>query len=277
MILRKVKFWLIIFIILIAIGYWGWHGFYSVPPNAYGVESVMGNLVKITKNGKHWMVPPPIGSLTIIPALINLETPGDWYIVTKEGVPLKSKIKFRCRIIDPWQFYKTTKGDIENLLRNIENLILKESTYLPLKELIKNRNPTQIETAMQNISKTYGCQIDIYKFNIKIPSPVTEAVNRLEEAERENEDKIERTLTYANLTTQEAKVYAEKITKEAFIQLYKTKRELNVIQNQYNALSNLYAKDPKKVEELLNLQIIQNLMEHSGKIIIAPPNTGVNR
>ncbi len=262
-------------IILGLLGYWGWHGFYQVPPASYGVASIFNKVTRITEEGRHWNFPPPLGKVSIIPSHIQIKTPSSWYMITSEGLPVRTSARVSCRIIDPERFYTSTGGDPEFLLQDVEAAILKKGTEISMRELLSQKIPLKIRIAVKKILSSGGCNGGIVDFKTSIPSPVSSAVEEIRTIYIITNRQLQKATAMADMVTREARIYARKLTMEAFIQLRKREQAINSTLLQYRALLPYYKSNPRRIKELLNMQMLQDLMKKSGKIILRPARQGV--
>ncbi len=228
------------------LGYWGWLGVHEVPQGSIGVQILAGRVIGREESGRHWFPYRPLGEIVYVPSSpMRISIPDNWFIVSKEGIPIKAKFTLSCSITDPLLFVEKGLSSTSKFLIRIEGKLLKTFASLPFKKIAGN---TQIAV---NILKFEGADCKIIKSNLHIPSEIKDQLAALNKLKLENERYIENIKKSVEEVTGEAEIYAEKITREAYLKFKKSQEDLQKIRTEYDALKDAYSKDPSRIEKLI--------------------------
>jgi len=265
--LKKFIFYLLFVAIIVLAGYWIWLGVHTIPEDKTGVAFLLGKPHRVEMPGRHWFFYKPVGNILLLPAG-NLFLGGEKFVITREGMAIKVKLLLTATLYDPLIFARKNHS-LETFRTKLTNLLIKKISTLPL-EVILERKVAVLNADVRKFLSENGMTLKKFDFKPLPDREIENLIQNLEKEKREEREKIIRAKLYAERLTEEARIYASMVTREAFNLFREKVDEIKRIRERYRDLEPVYLSHPERIRELLKLQILEEAVKKAKRIYITP-------
>jgi membrane protease subunit HflK len=268
---------------------WTLTGFYTVQANQEAVITQFGGYARTEGPGLHYHLPIPMEraelvsvtnqNKTVVGGAPGAEIPGESLMLTGDENIVDLSFAVQWHVSDAAAYLFLVKEPDDAVRAVAESAMREVVGHNALKSILTNgRGAVQNETLalMQRILDNYRAGVTIDAVQIQNASPPAEVVPAYQDIAKAGQDaqsSVNDANTYRNRVVNEARGDAAKIVQAAQGYREQVVREAQGQAARFNQLYAQYRRAPAVTRERLYIEMMQEVLSHSHKVIVDAKGT----
>ncbi len=258
----------------VLLAFWVATGFYKIEEAERGLVFRFGEHVETVQKGLHWHLPVPIERIEKVDVTKVYTIPINSTMLTQDEniVDIHGTVQYQ---IDNAEKYSFNVRLPEISLSQVTESALRESIGRSKMDYVitegRGEIALQVKDIIQGIVNDYQTGLTIFKVNIqsaKPPEAVKDAFDDVTQA-REDEERFKNEAeAYRNEVIPKARGAAARIGEEAEAYKNEVIARAEGEANRFNQLLTEYTKAPKITRERLYLDMMENVLSNSSKVMV---------
>lgn len=299
--------WLILALIVVAVGGWLATGFYTVQPSELAAVRLFGAFRGTEDAGLHWYMPSPVGTVDVVSVEETRRMELGFRTQPDREIPVESQmITGDLNIVDIDLVVQYRIKNLENFLFNVadpgdadrpeagegrpDGRTLKDATEAALRQVVGQRSiddPLRVEREavqedtrflLQQIVDHYSAGIEILSVQLQTvqpPDPVRDAFDDVNRARVDRESRINESLAYEQDRIPRARGAAQQVTQAA--QAFKDARIARAQgeADQFSAIFDEYRNSQDVTRTRLYLEAMEQILPGVTLFIVDESTGGV--
>lgn len=277
-------------VIGVLLALWLGSGFYVVDAKEQGVVLRLGSFSRLTDPGLQWHAPYPFEKVEIVnlTELRSVEVgyrsnaknkvPEESLMLTSDQNIIDVQLSVQYDVKDPKAFLfnnASSDGDADDIVKQATETAIREVVGRNKVDFVLNEGRAQIaaeaQKLIQDILDRYGLGVRIAKVNINAVQPPEQVLAAFDDAVKAGQDKDKlrnEGLAYANDVVPRAKGMAARLEQEAEGYQQKVVARAQGDASRFKQVLSEYNKAPKVMRERLYLDMMQQVMSATSKVVV---------
>lgn len=273
---------------------WLASGFYIVDASEQGAVLRMGRFSHLTEPGLQWHLPYPFEQAEVVPltqvrsvevgyrSSAKNRVPEESLMLTQDQNIIDVQLSVQYDVKDARAFLfnnYSSDGDARDIIKQIAETAIREVVGRSKVDFVLNEGRAQIAAdtthVMQGIADHYGLGVRITKVNINDVQPPQQVLAAFDDAVKAGQDKDRLRndgLAYANDVVPKAKGLAARLLAEAEGYRQKVVENAHGDASRFSQVLSEYNKAPKVMRDRLYLDMMQQVMSNTSKVLVDQKN-----